>query len=130
MADFGFQPSLTAGGDVNPFRFVELSTAAEFTGLQANAATDNVIGVTDGSVRRYDASLHAVSGDRINLQPSNCVQVELGTGGTTIGALLVSDSVGRAVVGASTNVSYYQALQSGAIGEIVWAFRIGTRIVP
>ena len=129
MADFGFQPSLLAGGDINPFRFVEISTSAEFTGLQANAASDNILGVTDGSVRRFDASLHAVSGERINMQPSNCVQVEAG-GNVSIGNLLTSDANGKAVAGASTNVCDYQALQAGASGDIIWAFRLGTRIVP
>jgi hypothetical protein len=129
MADFGFQPTLTATGDVAPFRFVELATSAEFSGSQANAASDNIIGATDGSVRRFDASLHAISGDRINLQPSNCVQVEAG-GNVSIGNLLTADANGKAVAAASTNVCYYQALQAGASGDIIWAFRIGTRIAP
>ena len=128
MADFGFIPNLVASGDINPFRFVELSGA--WGGSQANAASDNIIGVTDGSVRRFDATLNAISGDPINFQPSNTVQVELGTGGCSAGNLLTSDANGKAVAGASTNVCYYIALETGAVGEIVRAFRIGTRIVP
>jgi hypothetical protein len=127
MADFGFIPNLVASGDINPFRFVELSGA--WSGSQANAASDNIIGVTDGSVRRFDATLNAISGDPINFQPSNTVQVELGTGGCTAGNLLTSDSVGRAVAGTSGQFCYYIALEAGAAGEIVRAFRFGTRAV-
>jgi hypothetical protein len=128
MADFGFIPNLTAGGDISPFRFVELSAA--WTGAQANAASDNIIGVTDGSVRRFDSVYNAISGDAINFQPSNTVQVELGTGGCTAGNLLTSDANGKAVAGVNPQVCYYIALETGAAGEIVRAFRIGTRIVP
>ena len=127
MADFGFIPNLVASGDINPFRFVELSGA--FQGAQANAASDNILGATDGSVRRFDASLNAISGDQISLQSTNTIQIEAG-GNITAGNLLTSDSVGRAVAGASTNVCYYIALEGGASGEIIRAFRLGTRIVP
>jgi hypothetical protein len=126
MADFGFIPNLVASGDINPFRFVELSGA--WTGSQANAASDNILGVTDGSVRRFDSTLNAVSGDQISMQPTNTVQVEAG-GNITAGAILTSDSVGRAVAGASGNVCYYLALEAGASGEIIRAFRFGTRTV-
>lgn len=134
MADFGFIPDLVAGADVFPFRFVKLATTAEFTGIQASAATDIVVGVTDGSIRQASPTItnqvNAASGDPINLQSSNTVQVELGAGGATVGALLTSDANGKAVVAASTNLCFYQALQAGANGDIVRAFRIGTRVAP
>ncbi len=131
MSDMGFTPNLTATGDISPFRFVELATSAAFSGSQANAASDNIVGVTDGSLRRFDATYHAVSGDQITLQPSNTVQVESGAAISNIASLLTSDSSGRAVAGASTQVCYYIALETaGGAGEIIRAFRIGTRIVP
>jgi hypothetical protein len=129
MADFGFIPNLTASGNIAPFRFVEINTGAAFTGQQANAASDNILGVTDGSVRRFDSTWNAIAGDQISLQPTNTVQVELGTGGCSIGSLLTSDADGKAVAGTSTQVCYYIALEAGSAGEIVRAFRIGTRIV-
>lgn len=129
MADFGFIPNLTASGNIAPFRFVEINTSTAFTGQQANAASDNILGVTDGSVRRFDSVYNAIAGDQISLQPTNTVQVELGTGGCTIGALLTSDADGKAVAGTSTQVCYYIALEAGSAGEIVRAFRFGTRTV-
>jgi hypothetical protein len=130
MSEMGFTPNFIASGDINPFRFVEIATSAAFTGAQANAASDNVLGVTDGSVKVFSSSLHAAAGDPITLQPSNTVQVEAGAAISTIGTLLTSDSVGRAVTGASTNVCYYMALETaGAAGDIIRAFRFGTRVV-
>lgn len=127
MADFGFVPNLTASGNIAPFRFVELSGA--WSGSQANAASDNILGATDGSVRRFDSVHNAISGDEISLQPTNTIQIEAG-GNISAGNLLTSDSDGKAVAGASTNVCYYIALEGGASGEIIRAFRLGTRIVP
>lgn len=129
MSDMGFTPNFIASGNINPFRFVEINTSTAFTGQQANAASDNVLGVTDGSVKRFDASVHAAAGDPITLQPSNTVQVEAGAQITTIGSLLTSDSDGRAVSAGASTVCYYMALETaGAAGEIIRAFRFGTRV--
>jgi hypothetical protein len=129
MSDMGFTPNFISSGNINPFRFVEINTSTAFTGQQANAASDNVLGVTDGSVRRFDATVHAAAGDPITLQPSNTVQVEAGAAISTIGSLLTSDSDGRAVSAGSSTVCYYMALETaGAAGEIIRAFRFGTRV--
>jgi len=129
MSDMGFTPNFISSGNINPFRFVEINTSTAFTGQQANAASDNVLGVTDGSVRRFDATVHAAAGDPITLQPSNTVQVEAGAAISTIGSLLTSDSDGRAVSAGASTVCYYMALETaGAAGEIIRAFRFGTRV--
>jgi hypothetical protein len=131
MADFGFTPNLIASGAIAPFRFVELATTAPFTGKQADAATDLIVGVTDGSIRRFDAAAtsNAATGDQITLQPTNTVQVEAGAS-FNIGAALTSDSSGRAIVGVQGNTCFYIALEAAsAAGEIVRAFRFGTRVV-
>lgn len=128
MADFGFIPNLIAGGDIYPFRMVEISTAAAFTGLQANAASDNIVGVTDGSVYKFDADLNAVAGTQISLQPTNTVQVEAGAGGVTIGCYLTSDANGKALKTTTAGqVAFYIALEAANAGEIFRAFRIGPR---
>jgi hypothetical protein len=130
MSDMGFTPNFTAASAINPFRFVEINTTTPFTGQKANAASDNILGVTDGSVRRFDATAHANAGEQISLQPTNTVQVEAGAAINTIGALLTSDADGRAVAGASGNICFYMALETaGAAGEIIRAFRFGTRAV-
>jgi len=128
MADFGFIPNLIAGGDIYPFRMVELSTSAAFTGTQANAASDNIVGVTDGSVYKFDATLNAVAGTQISLQPTNTVQVEAGAGGVTIGCYLTSDANGKALKTTTAGqVAFYIALEAANAGEIFRAFRIGPR---
>lgn len=130
MSDMGFTPNFIAAGTIAPFRFIEIATSAAFTCTQANAGSDNILGVTDGSVKLFSSSDHATSGDPVTLQPSNTVQVEAGAAISTIGTLLTADSSGRAVGGASTNVCYYMALETaGAAGDIIRAFRFGTRAV-
>lgn len=136
MADFGFIPNLIAGGDIYPYRFVELSTASAFTGVQANAASDNIVGVTDGSTYAFNVGLNAavvtVNGvstpTQISLQPTNTVQVEAGAGGVTIGCYLTSDANGKALKTTTAGqVAYYIALEAANAGEIFRAFRIGPR---
>lgn len=130
MADFGFIPNLIAGGNISPFRFVELSTSEAFTGLQANAASDNIVGVTDGSIWKFDANpgYNAVDGTQISLQPTNTVQVEAAAGGVTIGCYLTSDADGKALKTTTAGqVAYYIALEAANAGEIFRAFRIGPR---
>ena len=127
MSDMGFTPNFIAAGTINPFRFVEIATGAAFTCTQANLASDNVLGVTDGSVKLFSSTAHAETGDPVTLQPSNTVQVELGGNVSTIGALLTSNADGKAVAGGAGNICYYMALETGASGDIIRAFRFGTR---
>jgi hypothetical protein len=132
MADMGFTPNLIASGDIRPFRFVVISGA--FQGAQSAVATDIPVGVTDGSVYQYDQTLHANSGKMITLQPSNTVQIEVGTGGVSAGDYLMSDATagvantGRAVtLATANNYATYIALEAGSAGEIIRAFRTGTK---
>ncbi len=125
MADFGSTPNLVAGGTIAPFRLVKLSAVADFTGLQADAATKLVVGVTDGSVRRFDATDHALAGDTISLQPTDTVQVT-SSAAITRGALLTSDANGKAITATSGQSAFYIALESaGAADLIIRAYRIG-----
>ena len=118
-----FSPNLVAGGDINPFRIVKMDTTA-FTGVASTAAADYVVGVTDGSTRRFDASVHAAAGDPISLQPSNCVQIEAG-GTITAGLGLIASTGGVAITAAgSGNVPLFVALEAAASGQIFWAYRL------
>jgi len=129
MSDMGFTPELVASGNIYPFRFVKIS--GDFTGAACAAITDQVIGVTDGSLRLASvlgATYHAISGDPITLQPSNTVQVELGGTVTAGNYLMPKATDGTAVVAAgATAVSSYIALQGGDSGDIIRAFRFGQR---
>lgn len=128
MSDMGFTPNLQASASVLPFRFVTLTGA--FTGGPATAITNVAVGVSDGSVYQFDKSEHAISGTTITLQPSNTVQVMVGTGGVSAGNYLMPEAGGdgKAVVAAgATAVSNYIALEAGAANEIIRAFRFGQR---
>ena len=118
-----FSPNLVAGGNINPYRIVKMDTTA-FTGVASTAAADYVVGVTDGSTRRFDATAHATSGDPISLQPSNCVQIEAG-GNITAGLGLIASTGGVAITAAgSGNVPLFVALEAAASGQIFWAYRL------
>jgi hypothetical protein len=126
MADFGFNPELKAQADINPFRMVMLQAGTPFTGAQATAGSKLIVGVTDGSVKRFDSTVNAAAGDPINLQPSMTVQVEAGAA-FAAGVLLKSDGSGRAIASATAgDPSPFIALEAAAAaGEIVRAFRVG-----
>jgi len=118
-----FSPNLVAGGTINPYRIVKMDTTA-FTGVASTAAADYVVGVTDGSTRRFDATAHATSGDPISLQPSNCVQIEAG-GAITAGLGLIASTGGVAITAAGAgNVPLFVALEAAASGQIFWAYRL------
>lgn len=118
-----FSPNLVAGGNINPYRIVKMDTTA-FTGAASTAAADYVVGVTDGSTRRFDASVHAAAGDPISLQPSNCVQIEAG-GNITAGLGLIASTGGVAITAAGAgNVPLFVALEAAAAGQIFWAYRL------
>jgi len=118
-----FSPNLVAGGNINPYRIVKMDTNA-FTGVASTAAADYVVGVTDGSTKRFDSSVHAASGDPISLQPSNCVQIEAG-GNITAGLGLIASTAGVAITAAGAgNVPLFVALEAAASGQIFWAYRL------
>ena len=123
------QPQLIAGGNILPGRFVKLSTAADFTGLQAtaNAAILGVAGLGANYPPLSDlvgTNYHAQAGDPIDLKgDGEVVQV---IAGDTIspGDRLKSDGNGAAVPIASTGttIQHYGAvaLQEAVAGDFVW----------
>lgn len=126
MGSFSDTPALIAGGTILPYRFVRPSTSADDTGLQAAAITTPVLGVSDGSTKAFNSANHAETGDPITLQGGDVVLVEAG-GSITRGAMVESDSVGRAITQSSTaglNYNGYVALQSAASGTIIRIQRI------
>lgn len=121
MGSFSDTPALIAGGDIYPYRFVKVSTAADDTGLQAAEATTTVLGIADNSTKSATSSLHAASGDPITLQGGDVVLVEC-SGNITRGALVESDADGKAQTATTTTGARfhrYVALQSGAAGRII-----------
>lgn len=120
-----FSPNLIAGGTILPYRVVKMDTTA-FQGVASTAAGDFVVGVADGSTRRFDSANHADTGDPISLQPSNCVQLTA-SAAITAGQGVIATTAGKvvAVVAASGNVAQFVALEgAGADGQIFWAYRL------
>ena len=120
-----FSPNLIATADINPYAIVKMSTTA-FSGSASTAAADYVVGVADGSTRRFDATVHAAAGDPISLQPSNCVQLKCGAStAITAGLGLIAGTAGVAITAAGTgNVPLFVALEAAAVDAIFWAYRL------
>lgn len=136
MGSFSDTPSLTAGGTILPYRAVKIS--ARNTGVVATANTDLVVGVTDGSTRKFDSSNHAESGDAISLQGGAIVLVYANGNSANIAAgdLLKVDAAGvfvKATVATTTFAAtraWYVALEPAAAdGLIIRAMRLGAAVV-
>jgi len=126
MGSFSDTPALIAGGTILPYRFVKPDTTADDTGIQATSITTPVLGVSDGSTKAFNSGNHAETGDPITLQGGDVVLVEAG-GNITRGAMVESDSNGKAITQSSTsglNYNGYVALQSAASGTIIRIQRI------
>lgn len=113
--------TLTAGGNINPRRFVKMDSTA-FRVVQATANSAN-LGIVDTASRTFDSALAAASGEPVTiLGEGEIVEVECG-GNVTVGAFLKSDSNGKAVVVATTGTTIQQicaqALDAGADGEVI-----------
>lgn len=129
---FNYNPQLQCGStDISPFRIVKMDTTA-WQGVPATAAGDYVVGVSDGSTRRFDSSVHATLNDPISLQPSPVVQIEADAGGWTAGCALKPGTAGKALkTTTSADVALFVALEAASAGEIAWAYRLNaTKAIP
>lgn len=127
-------PNLVAGGDINPCRFVSLvadgSTPANRTvwqstnGVASGTEGDHVFGISGEGTRRFDATLHAVAGEHVEVGgPGTYMLLELGTGGCTAGAMLKSNADGKGIaISADDDRVGGMALEAGAEGAKVMVF--------
>lgn len=119
----------TAGGDVNPSRFVKQSTAADYTVLQATA-NDPVIGISSEAAKDAPipnaSGLAAVAGSPLRVYGSHenePTKLLIGVGGCAAGDELISDANGKGVVRAATGTVIQNvgaiAMAAAAAGELV-----------
>lgn len=117
--------SQIAGGDINPARFVKLSTAADFTVLEADS-NERPYGISVDAAQAAPISgastLAASAGKSLRVYGigEECT-LTLGSGGATRGGMLVSDADGKGVAAASTGTTVQwvgaEALESGLENE-------------
>jgi hypothetical protein len=124
MGSFSDVPSLTAAGTIAPRRAVRASTGTGYTrhsGSQVSAATDFVIGVTDGSTKSFSSANHAEAGDSITLQGGAIVEVTTGSAtAISCGSLLKIDTNGKFVVGgAASDVNWAVALEPSSAADLI-----------
>jgi hypothetical protein len=118
--------SQVAGGDIRPARFVKLSTAADFTILEADA-NDRPYGISidayqHAPIPSNTGGLAASAGESLRVYGlgDECT-LTLGSGGATRGDMLKSDNDGKGVVAATTGTTVQwvgaEALESGLENE-------------
>ena len=116
---------LIAGGTVNPFRFVMMSTAADHTGLQATANAE-LVGIAGEETKfaplddLVTTNPHATVGQPLNVRgPGEEALVEAGAA-FSAGVRLKADTNGKAVAVATsgtTNQNYGAIAQQAANAE-------------
>ena len=113
-----------AGAAINPFRIVKFGADDDHV-IQGAAAADDLIGVVD---RPRGAT---AAEDRVDVIHVGIADIEYG-GTITRGALITSDSVGRAVAaspGAGVNHAVIgRARKSGVLGDVGEALVFPSRI--
>ena len=124
MGSFSDIPSLTAAGTIAPRRAVRASSGTGYlrhSGSQVSAASDFVIGVTDGSTRNFSSANHAEAGDPITLQGGAIVEVTTGSStAIACGDLLKVDANGKFVVGgAASDINWAVALEPSAAADLI-----------
>ena len=141
MGSFSDTPAAIAGGTIKTYRFVTIDVTGPTTNtddntvVQAAASNVTVVGITDGSTRRFDTTNgdHALDGEPVTLQGGDVVLVEC-AGAINRGALVESDADGKAVTATTTTggrFHAYVALEAGASGRIIRVMKVsGWRYYP
>jgi hypothetical protein len=129
--------SMVAGGDIRPARFIKVSTAADYTCLEADA-NEAVIGISTNATR--DAPIPnadtdaAEAGDDLHYNPIGSV-CDLELAGTVArGDEIKSDADGKGVVRATTGTTLQNfgaiALESGVSGEFIKVLVVRGSVYP
>lgn len=114
-------PSIIASGNIPPRRMVK-GSGTNTGALATDPTTDNVIGVSQDTTRRFDSAYAAIEGDVIPLQyPHDGVfRIDVGSGGVTAFKHVEPDSNGKAITAlftAETNRAHpFVALETIATG--------------
>ncbi len=107
--DVGNVISQSAGAAITTNRFVKIG-ASDNTVILAAASTDISIGVAKLAA--------AASGDPVPVQVDGVARVEAGAA-VTLGALVMADSVGRAIDATATNRPLGIALEAAAAAGVI-----------
>jgi len=128
---------MVAGGDVNPARFIKVSTAADYTVLQAGA-NEAVFGISSSASRDAPipsaSTLAAAATQSLAFNPvgSFCLLELAGT--VTRGDEIKSDADGKGVVRATTGATLQNfgavALESGVSGELIRVLVVRGAVYP
>lgn len=109
--------SFVATGDINPNRFVAMA-GTDFTVRQA-LATDRPIGISGRWTRRFDATLHATTGDTCTVAGEGETAL-LELGGTVVsGDLITPTTGGKGIKATSDDDVGAWAYEGGDSGSVI-----------
>jgi hypothetical protein len=130
MSSFSDTPSLVAQTTILPYSAVKVTSAAGYlrnAGAPAASPTaDFVVGVADGSTRKFDSANHAEAGDTIQLQNGDIVLAKCDGSSTAVvaGDLLKVTTDGvfvKAASGTAARVFAIALEPSAAAGTLIRA---------
>jgi hypothetical protein len=130
------QPPLVSGGNVSPKRFITLSTTAGKTGVQASAASQLLIGVSEAWTRYVpnspaDDGYHAIAGEGIGYRgPLQIATLTLGGSVTNPRTPLTADADGKGVAASTGNYVGAIALELGSSGEDIDVYVVPPFLAP
>lgn len=130
-----YQPSVVAGGDINPSRFITLDNSANSQVLESNSGDTKLLGITrEGTKRQPEAGsspLHAASGDPVAYLPyGDYGLLEIGSGGCTAGGFLKPDNDGKGVAATTGNYAGAITLETRNAGEKALVQVISPTVAP
>jgi hypothetical protein len=119
--------NLVAEGNIPPFRAVsKVPGGGKQWRVRLYDAFTYHIGVTDGSVSNFAATMHATDGEVVSLQNGQWLQLEL-AGSVAPGAGVGLTGDGRGQVASTTlnpTFVFFTALEGGSAGEIIWVAKV------
>lgn len=116
-------PTVIAGGDINPARFVTWDTSANHQVVESNAGDTKLAGIVAENTRNTPdengSAYHASSGDHVTMRnPGEVCKLKIGSGGCTAGDFLKPDNSGQGVTASTGAVAGAVALETASEGEL------------
>ncbi len=129
MSTAGNTPNFIAAENISPFACVRMSSSFEVEVTNAgDAKTNAFVGVADGSVRGFNKTAHAETGEPVVLQNGQFVQLKCAGSYQIVAGQLVTFDAGGLVRPINPNElerAFFVASENAEYGEIFWAQRVG-----
>lgn len=126
-------PSIEAAGNINPSRFITLSTTENHRAVESNSGDTKVIGISQEGTKEWPhtgASAYAATdGDSFHYYPYGAeALLKIGSGGVSAGDFVKPDNDGQGVT-ASSGTALAIALEAASAAEFARVIVISPYLV-